>query len=165
GRRHTAAQTEEAYALARAVGFRCINMDLIAGLPTDDVEGFRYSLDKVLLELPAGKLEKGEDPASCAKRELQEEIGLTAKEMISLGEVYPTVGYCDEIIRMYAAFDFEEEVRPQNLDEDEFLEIVKMPFETVYQMVLSGEIKDAKTQIGILKAAALLRQKQAAKNM
>lgn len=140
----------------------------VAALQGEDVymiRQYRYSLDKVLLELPAGKLEKGEDPSACAKRELQEEIGLTAKEMISLGEVYPTVGYCDEIIRMYAAFDFEEEVRPQNLDEDEFLEIVKMPFETVYQMVLSGEIKDAKTQIGILKAAALLHQKQAAKNM
>jgi len=140
----------------------------IAALQGEDIymiSQYRYSYDEQLLELPAGKLEKGEDPYVCALRELREETGLQAKSLTFLGNTYPTVGYCDEIIRLFFADEFEEEVKEQHLDEDEFLNVVKMPFEKVYNMVLDGTIKDGKTQVGILKIAALLQQKNLSKKL
>lgn len=114
---------------------------------------FRYPYGKVLWEVPAGKLEYGEDPEQAAIRELKEETGATAGEFASLGELYPSPGYCGEIIRMYFArkLTFGE----THLDEDEFLNMERVPFDRLVERVLSGEIKDAKTIAAVLKAKAL----------
>ena len=118
------------------------------------VRQFRYPIGKLMLEAPAGKLEKGEDPLVCGKRELKEETGATAENWRSLGRVYPSPGYCGEIIYVYLAtgLDFGE-AQP---DEDEFLEPLKLPLEKAVEAVLGGELPDAKTQAGIMKAKLLL---------
>ena len=119
------------------------------------VRQFRYPYNQVLLEIPAGKLEYGEDPFECGKRELLEEIGAVAESYTSLGKLYPTPAYDSETIHIYMAenLTFSE----QNLDEDEFLEVLTVPFDKAVEMIMNGEISDAKTQIGILKANLLRR--------
>lgn len=118
------------------------------------VTQFRYPYHKVLLEIPAGKLEWGEDHFECGKRELHEETGCTAEKYDYLGCLYPTPAYCTEVIHMYLARGLSQ--HEQELDEDEFLELQRIPFEKAYQMVLNNEIQDAKTQLAILKTKALL---------
>ena len=120
------------------------------------VRQFRYAMQQQLWELPAGKLEKGEDPFAAAKRELEEECGLTADNYISLGEFYPTVGYDTEVIYTWVATGLHE--TKMHLDADEFLTPDRVPLEKAYQMVLSNEIKDGKTIAGILKLKALLAE-------
>ncbi len=119
------------------------------------VRQFRYPYGEIMLELPAGKLEKGEDPFEALKREQKEETGTTGKNYIFMGNLYPTPGYCNEIIRLWACRvdDWGE----QNPDDDEFIEVEKIPLEKAVEMVLNNEIPDAKTQLGILKAAALVQ--------
>lgn len=121
------------------------------------VRQFRYPYKKVLLELPAGKLETGEDPFEAVKREQMEETGTSGENYISLGEVYPTGGYCGEIIRLWAcrAVGKQQEL---HLDEDEFLATERIPLEKAVEMVCNNEIPDAKTQIGILKTANLVEK-------
>lgn len=118
------------------------------------VRQFRYPYNDVLTELPAGKLEKGEDPLIAGKRELLEEVGVESDNIISLGKVYPTCAYDTEIIYIYLAKNLK--YKEQKLDEGEFLDIIKIPINQAYDMVMNGEIPDAKTQIGILKAYNLL---------
>ena len=118
------------------------------------VRQFRYAFGQELWELPAGKLEKGEDPFEAAKRELTEECGVTADEYISLGQIYPTVGYDTEVIYIWAARGLHPAA--MHLDDDEFLTPERVPLEKAIDMVLSGEIRDAKTVAGILKFKALL---------
>ena len=122
------------------------------------VRQFRYSLGEEMWELPAGKLEAGEDPFEAAKRELTEECGVYADEYISLGQVYPTVGYDTEVIYIWAARGLHP--APMHLDADEFLTPERIPLAQAYEMVLSGEIKDAKTVAGILKFKAMLDDKK-----
>lgn len=119
------------------------------------VEQFRYPYMETVLELPAGKLEYGEDPFEAGKRELLEETGAAAKNYRDLGKLYPTPGYCGEIIHMYLAenLTFSE----QHLDEDEFLEVRRIPLEEAFQMVMRNEIRDSKTQVGILKTYQLVK--------
>ncbi len=114
------------------------------------VKQFRYPFATVLLEIPAGKREAGEDPLECGIRELKEEVGATADEVISLGKLYPTVAYDTEIIYMYLARGLKFGER--HLDEDEFVDVVKIPLSEAYEMVMRDEIPDSKTQIAILKA-------------
>ena len=118
------------------------------------VEQFRYPYMKTVLEIPAGKRDKNEEPLLCGKRELTEETGATAKEYKSLGELYPSPGYCGEIIYMFLATELS--FGNTNPDDDEFLNIKKVPLEEAVEMVLSGEIKDAKTQAAVLKTKILL---------
>lgn len=131
-------------------------------LPIDEdgniyfVKQFRYPYKAVLLEVPAGKREEGEDPLTCGSRELKEEIGASAEKIVSLGKLYPTVAYDTEIIYMYLATGLS--FGDTHLDDGEFIDIVKMPFEKAYKMVLDDEIPDAKTQIAILKARELLNK-------
>ena len=120
------------------------------------VRQYRYPMGEIVLELPAGKLEKGEDPFAAAKRELEEECGLTADNYISLGEFYPTVGYDTEVIYTWVATGLHE--TKMHLDADEFLTPDRVPLEKAYQMVMRGEIKDGKTIAGILKLKALLAE-------
>ena len=113
------------------------------------VRQYRYPYGEALLELPAGKLEYGEDPLAAGKRELKEETGASAKEYTDLGKLYPSPGYCGEIIHMYMAAGLTfGEAAP---DEDEFLELERIPLERAAQMVLDNRIRDAKTQAAVLK--------------
>lgn len=118
------------------------------------VRQFRYPYEKVLTEIPAGKLEYGEDPEEAALRELREETGAVPGKFRSLGELYPSPGYCGEIIRLYLAQEltFGETA----LDEDEFLDVERMPFGELTELVLQGEIRDAKTIAAVLKTKLLL---------
>ncbi len=121
------------------------------------VRQFRYPYFEEILEIPAGKRNSpDEDPLECGKRELLEETGATAENITFLGQVYPTPGYCEEIIWIYAATGLAfGEMCP---DEDEFLEVERIPLEKALEMVMAGEIKDAKTQIAILKLHFLLEK-------
>ncbi len=119
------------------------------------VRQFRYPFGKVLLEIPAGKIEKGEDPLECGVRELKEEIGAVAEEIIPIGSLSPTVAYDTEVIYMYLARGLS--FSSQSLDPEEFIDVVKLPFEKACQMVLSNEIPDAKTQLAILRAREMLK--------
>lgn len=114
------------------------------------VKQYRYPFSKVIMELPAGKLEINEQPEVCAKRELREETGAIG-EVEYLTEIYPTPGYSSEIIYIYAAFNVE--IGSLSLDEDEFIDVVKVDINSALEMVKNGEIKDAKTIVGILLAA------------
>lgn len=118
------------------------------------VKQYRYPFHEITCEVPAGKLNYGENHAECGKRELLEETGCTCNEYIYLGEMYPTPAYNSEITHMYLAKGLE--YKNQNLDEDEFLDVVKIPLEKAIQMVMDNEIKDGKTQLVILKASRLL---------
>lgn len=114
------------------------------------VKQYRYPFSKVIMELPAGKLEINEQPEVCAKRELREETGAIG-EVEYLTEIYPTPGYSSEIIYIYAAFNVE--IGSLSLDEDEFIDVVKVDINSALEMVKNGEIKDAKTIVGILLVA------------
>ena len=103
------------------------------------VSQYRYPYQRVVREVPAGKLEYGEDPREAALRELREETGATPGEFRSLGELYPSPGYCGEIIHMYLARDLT--FGESSLDEDEFLNVERIPFEELVEQVLQGEIR------------------------
>ena len=120
------------------------------------VKQFRYPFERVLLEIPAGKLEPGEDPLEAVKRELEEESGAVAGKIDHLGEMYTTVAIFDEVIQIYLARDLT--FTNAHPDEDEFIETEKIPLNTLIDMVMSGEIKDAKTQIALLKAEKFIKQ-------
>jgi ADP-ribose pyrophosphatase len=112
------------------------------------VRQFRYPFAENLYELPAGKLEPGEDPAECGLRELKEETGYNAGKLSPLGVIYPSPGYIDE--RLYIFLAESLTFVGQKLDENEFLTNIKIPYEKAIAMCLSGELKDAKTVTGLL---------------
>ncbi len=119
------------------------------------VRQFRYPYKEVVLETPAGKLEPGEDPFEAMKREQLEETGTTGSRYIDMGKLYPSPGYSDEIIYLYAC-RLETSGKTQ-FDEDEFLETEKIPVDEAVRMVMDGEIPDSKTQVLVLKTARLLK--------
>lgn len=118
------------------------------------VKQFRYPFQTVLTEIPAGKLEFGEDHREAGLRELKEETGAACEKFEYLGVCYPSVAYLSEKIHMYLAtgLSFDK----QKLDEDEFLDVIRVKFEDAVNMVMNNEIEDAKTQCAILKAARIL---------
>ncbi|MCY1714675.1 NUDIX domain-containing protein [Caproiciproducens galactitolivorans] len=119
------------------------------------VRQFRYPYKEVVLEAPAGKLEKGEDPFEAIKREQREETGTTGKNYVNLGKLYPSPGYTNEIIYLYACRA--QSFGDTDFDEDEFLEVEKIPMDEAVRMVMDGEIPDSKTQVLVLKTARLLQ--------
>lgn len=131
------------------VGIICLNDEDEVML----VRQFRYPYKEMIYEIPAGKLEKDENPYDAALRELREECGAVCEKLTPLGEIYPTPGYTNEIIRLYAAENptFTE----QELDDDEFLQVDTMKFSALYSKIMSGEIKDAKTIIAVMKLKEL----------
>jgi len=120
------------------------------------VEQYRYPFGETVLELPAGKLEWGEDPDAAAVRELREETGLTASSMRRVGVTYPSPGYCGEKLYLYLASGLSQ--GSQDLDEGELLRCSKMPFGQALAMVRANAIRDAKTIALILLADQLIRE-------
>ena len=118
------------------------------------VRQYRYPMEQELLEIPAGKLSHGEDPFDCAVRELAEETGCTAGKIISLGEMFPSPGYCKEILYLYLALDLQ--YGEMNLDEDEFLSVETHSIDDIMRRIMANEISDAKTIVGIMKAKQYL---------
>lgn len=120
------------------------------------VRQFRYPMEKEMIEIPAGKLEYGENPLECAKRELSEETGFTAGNYTFLGELYPSPGYCKETLYVYLATDLTAGER--HLDADEFLDVICMPLTDFVDDIMANKVGDAKTVIGALKAAKVLAE-------
>ena len=120
------------------------------------VRQYRKAIEMHSLEIPAGKLEPGEDPVTCGMRELEEETGLVAKALLHLGEYFPTPGYCSEKINIFLAQELSKS--KQALDPDEFLDVEYYTLDTLVEMVMNQEIQDAKTVIAILKAEKILKQ-------
>lgn len=117
------------------------------------VRQYRYPIEDAIYEIPAGKLDEGEHHRTCGIRELEEETGYSAGKFEYLGFIYPSPGFTDEVTYVYLAEDLHEgESHP---DEGEFLEIEKIPAQKVFEMVMSGEINDAKSVFGILKYWAM----------
>ena len=138
----------------------CLHKGAVAVIPITDeneaimVRQFRYAHHREFLEIPAGKFDFiGEDPLEAAKRELSEETGAIAEKYTYLGVLDTTPALIDEKIHMYMAEGLTfGETHP---DDDEFLAVEKMPLKALLDMVMSGEIRDGKTQIAVLKAAKL----------
>ena len=111
---------------------------------------FRYALNDYLLEIPAGKLDKGEDPLVCAKRELEEETGIIASEWISLGTIATSPGFCNEVIHLYVAKGLSKgEI---HWDKDEYVEVERYTFDELLQRIQEEKIKDSKTLSALLLA-------------
>jgi ADP-ribose pyrophosphatase len=130
-------------------------------LPIDDqgdiylVKQYRIGAEKLLLELPAGKVEAGEDPLETARREVREETGMAAREMIPLGNFYMTPGYANEYMFTFLARGLEHD--PLTPDADEFLNLVRLPIKEVFRMVENKEIEDSKTLAVLMLAQRYLR--------
>jgi ADP-ribose pyrophosphatase len=119
------------------------------------IRQFRYGVGEVVIEIPAGKLEPGEDPLACGKRELTEETGYEASDWEDLGEILPTPAYDAERIHIYLARNLT--YRGVHLDENECIELDRVDLPTAVRRVLSNEITDGKTQIALMKAWLKIR--------
>ncbi|MTI89576.1 MAG: NUDIX hydrolase [Balneolaceae bacterium] len=113
------------------------------------VRQFRYPVKQVFWEVPAGKIDAQESQEQTASRELREETGVSAGEFAFVGHFYPCIGYSDEVIHIYAAWNLR--VDEQDVDEDEFVQCQRLPFHEVVKMVHTGEINDGKTVICLLR--------------
>lgn len=116
---------------------------------------YRYALAEILLEIPAGKLDQGEDPIICAKRELQEETGYVAEHWTALGSIATSPGFCNEIIHIYFATD--ESKGENHLDDDEFVDLVYYTKEELLTMIRDGRLKDAKSISALMMAMPYLK--------
>ncbi|HIY53890.1 MAG TPA: NUDIX hydrolase [Candidatus Agathobaculum merdavium] len=136
----------------------CEHLGGVGVLPIDKdgniilVRQYRYPYDEIMLEIPAGKLDHGddEDAADCGLRELKEETGCTAGRIVPLGCIYPSPGFLTEVVHLFAALDLTDgEMQP---DEDEFVEVVRLPIAEVEEMAERNEIRDAKTLVALYRA-------------
>ena len=119
------------------------------------IRQYRYSIKKVMIELPAGKLDKKETPEQCAIRELEEEIGYKANKLTFLTNIHPAIGFANEKMWLYLSENLEK--TNQKLDSDEFLELIPTKLEDAIKMVWNGAITDVKTIIGIIWADKVLK--------
>ncbi len=130
-------------------------------LPLDDagqiwfIRQYRHAAGQSLLELPAGTLEPGEDPALCANRELQEEIGMRAERLEEIATFFLAPGYSTELMHLYLATGLSPSALDQ--DEDEMITVEKVPVSAVWGLIEKGELADAKSLVGVLAAARRLR--------
>lgn len=122
------------------------------------VKQYRYAFQTVLEEIPAGKLERGEDPADAARRELAEETGVSCRTLTPLGEILASPGGFTEVLHLYLATGLT--FGAQHPDEDEFINFERVPFDTLLDRCLSGVIRDGKTVAGVLKVYALRERKK-----
>ncbi len=118
------------------------------------VRQYRHPAVRYLLEAPAGTLNHGERPEEGAARELEEELGFVAGKMEKLSEFYVSPGFCEEKMWVYLATDLT--ATAQRLEDDELLEVVRVPLQQALEMITDGEIEDAKTIIGLMLAAPRL---------
>ena len=121
------------------------------------VRQFRYPFGKMVLECPAGKLEPGEEPRAAALRELSEETGLECAELIDLGAMYATPGYCTETLRLYLALGLTQ--KQAHPDVGEYLNVEKYPLRELAERCMRGEIRDGKTNVAVLKAARIWEER------
>ncbi len=112
------------------------------------IRQFRPSVGGMIWEIPAGRLEEGEDPEDCVARELEEETGYRAASWEKLGKMITAVGFCDEVLHLFVARDLEPV--PSAPEADEFIQVVPVPLEDALEMVARGEILDGKTQLSLL---------------
>lgn len=131
---------------------------LLPGKEVVLVRQFRYPIQQYVIELPAGKLNPGEDPALCARRELEEETGFTAGKLRPLTAIYTTPGFCNERLHLFLATDLKKSQRGQQLEEGEAsLTVEIIALHRVIEMIETGEIIDGKTICGVLLADRILR--------
>jgi ADP-ribose pyrophosphatase len=120
------------------------------------IRQYRHAAGGTIYEVPAGKLDPGESPESCAARELEEEAGQRAGRLDPLGAIWTTPGFTDERIHLFAAFDLE--AVPQRLQDDEVIELVRKPLAEALELVWSGELSDAKSALALVHAARRVGQ-------
>ena len=118
------------------------------------IKQYRYPVQSEMIELPAGKLDPGEDPEKCASRELEEEIGYIAGKLTFICKIHPAIGFASEVMWIYLGENLTKSAK--NTDHDEFVELLPTDLNVAVQMVWNGEITDVKTIIGILWAERLL---------
>jgi len=118
------------------------------------VRQYRYPMEEEILEIPAGKLDGGEDPFKCAVRELSEETGYTAQRYVDLGAIYPSPGFCKETLYLYLALDLIP--GEMHLDENELLSVEHVDIDELIDMIMENKLKDAKTVVGVMKAKLFL---------
>jgi len=122
------------------------------------VRQYRYPINDITVEIPAGKIDEGESPKLCARRELAEEVGAVDGKMKSLLSFYTSPGFCDELLHLFLATGFNQV--KNDLDDNEFLDILDIGLETAQNWINEGKIKDSKTIIGILMAGNFLQNGQ-----
>ena len=132
-------------------------------VPLDDeghvtlIHQFRHAAGGFIWEIPAGKLDDGEQPVACAARELQEEVGLVASELTHLGSILTAPGFCDERIHLFLARGLS--AVPQRLEHDEVLTVSRVPLTQAIEMIRGGQIEDAKTIAGLHHAAEFVKRR------
>jgi len=115
------------------------------------IRQFRHAAGGTILEVPAGKIDPGDTPESCAARELEEEAGRCAGRLEKLGWIFTTPGFTDEVIHLFAAFELE--LVPTRHEDDEVIEVVRLPFAEALELVWRGELPDAKSAMALVHAA------------
>jgi ADP-ribose pyrophosphatase len=140
---------------AREVAMECIHhpggaavVPLFPDKTVALIQQYRYCMSDAIWEIPAGRLEQGEEPLGCAKRELEEEVGYKAVQMRKLTDIYSAPAYCTEVISIFLAQDLIP--ARQQLDDDEIIKVVRLPLTEAIEKVIAGEIRDAKTVVGLL---------------